>query len=323
MNYHRYNIQKIVVILVLVLSIITCSIALFDTEYVFGATKPMAPAYDYPVRPGSTEWSKFNTRIEKINACQIPERLLESLPTKALVETVMNYPLIIDMVVRDTKLEGFKSLLRVFNGLQELVERPDAFHELENYKTMLYENTATDIETTLKKGYIEYLYIGLINKQANPVNPQYSTSTVYTPMGTPVSTLYNLSWFDHGLTPAQANYYNDELKLAYPNADPLREEYPSYNCHSYAWHSTSSTNKHWINNPNVYMTDGSYTSGIAQAGSKVYYGNIANHSGRVVYVGASMYNVKIYSKWGNLGMYSHNILDCPYAEGSYTCSFWK
>ena len=54
-------------------------------------------AYQYPIVPGTAEWASFKTRMEKVAACQIPESILKNMTTEALVETVMNYPLLVDI----------------------------------------------------------------------------------------------------------------------------------------------------------------------------------------------------------------------------------
>lgn len=66
------------------------------------------------------------------------------------------------------------------------------------------------------------------------------------------------------------------------------------------------------------MSDGSYTlnSGLIQAGNKTFYYN-SDHSGIVTYVGNTGFNnVKVTSKWGAAGLYSHFINDSPYPTGN-------
>ena len=35
-------------------------------------------AYDFPIKPGTDAWRAFNSHVEMLNACQIPEPLLIS-----------------------------------------------------------------------------------------------------------------------------------------------------------------------------------------------------------------------------------------------------
>jgi hypothetical protein len=106
----------------------------------------------------------------------------------------------------------------------------------------------------------------------------------------------------------------------YPNATKLRSASYKYNCHSYAWFSTSSTNKWWMNNPNKYMTDGSYSeSDTAASGYKIYYPMPGNqHSGILTSVNGS---IKVTSKWGAYGLYRHTASYCPYFS-MYTNTYW-
>jgi hypothetical protein len=46
--------------------------------------------YDYPIRPGAEEWKALYSFNDMLEACQIPENVLESMSTSALVETVLD-----------------------------------------------------------------------------------------------------------------------------------------------------------------------------------------------------------------------------------------
>lgn len=91
-------------------------------------------AYEYPIVPGMDEWKQLDTHVKKVNACQIPEDILDKLTTEALVETVMNYPLLIDMLAYNTQYTGYQAVYNEFNGLRELQTREDAAEYLENYQ---------------------------------------------------------------------------------------------------------------------------------------------------------------------------------------------
>lgn len=96
----------------------------------YGASKEVKPQeqqitepYDYPVKPGTQEWVDLVGRRE---ACEIPEEILGKLTTEALLETILNYPLLFGWTVHNTWEEGVESEIRQFNGLQELLRREDA-----------------------------------------------------------------------------------------------------------------------------------------------------------------------------------------------------
>ncbi len=92
------------------------------------------------------------------------------------------------------------------------------------------------------------------------------------------------------------------------------------NCHSYAYYSTSSTNKYWIDDPTPYLNDGSY---------KQYTGSLANlpkgvvasysitvHSAKVEPVNGAntLSSLAAISKWGEGPVMSHTLSDSPYSN---------
>lgn len=88
-------------------------------------TDPPA-AYVYPVLPGTDAWNALSSHADMLAVCQIPEDILKNLTTRELLEVVLDYPLMEDMHVYSTMEQGFLSVKNQFNGLQELVSRPDA-----------------------------------------------------------------------------------------------------------------------------------------------------------------------------------------------------
>ena len=106
-------------------------------------------AYDYPIKPGTSEWSQFDDHAEMVDACQIPEDVLKTMSTDALIETVLNYPLLDDIYAYDTFQEGFDAVSEHFNGLLELLNRGDAGSELlAKYQGM---DVTTDANTVTSK----------------------------------------------------------------------------------------------------------------------------------------------------------------------------
>jgi len=86
--------------------------------------------YDYPIKPGTEEWKAFQTHDDMLKACQIPEDILKNMSTKGLVETVLEYPLLGDMMAYSGIQQGFEAVASQFNGLPELLNRKDAGTEL-------------------------------------------------------------------------------------------------------------------------------------------------------------------------------------------------
>ena len=54
--------------------------------YVAGCEKRITEAYEYPVVPGMEEWKKLKSLPEMAEACQIPEDILDSMTTEALMQ---------------------------------------------------------------------------------------------------------------------------------------------------------------------------------------------------------------------------------------------
>lgn len=81
--------------------------------------------YEFPVKPGTEEWAKLSTSKQMDEVCLIPEKILKSLTTEALLITCMNYPRIIDFFLIDDMQSGFNFYAKHFNGLAELIKRPD------------------------------------------------------------------------------------------------------------------------------------------------------------------------------------------------------
>ncbi len=122
MNKKRKSKLIISLVLVLAVAILGTSISVFSNELFIKKTD----AYVFPITPDNTEeWRKLQSLDEKIEVCQVPEDILKNMSTEGLLETCFNYPLYINLVAYNSLQQGFDSLC-TFNGLQELLNRPDA-----------------------------------------------------------------------------------------------------------------------------------------------------------------------------------------------------
>jgi hypothetical protein len=81
--------------------------------------------YDFPVKPGTSEWAKFQGHEEMISGCQIPEDFLKKMSTKALLKICLQYPLFGDVIGCENLQFRFEQMASNFNGLKELFHRPD------------------------------------------------------------------------------------------------------------------------------------------------------------------------------------------------------
>ncbi len=143
------------------------------------------------------------------------------------------------------------------------------------------------------------------------------TGTVKTPKGSSVSVFERQE-----ATSNEIASMNSYMYSRYPKATRLRSATYKYNCHSYAWYSTSSSNIWWMDNPGRYMSDGSYTKqSSAASGQKIYYPMPGNqHSGIITSVNGS--SIMLNSKWGAYGLYNHSVIYCPYFS-MYQNTYWK
>lgn len=71
-------------------------------------------------------WNTFTSFEQMMEACQIPESILNKLPTDTLVALCMNHPLAGNFILYNNPIEGAKSVMDRFNGFQELKKRSDA-----------------------------------------------------------------------------------------------------------------------------------------------------------------------------------------------------
>ena len=86
--------------------------------------------WDYPVKPGTEEWKKLESNKAKVDICQIPKYLLNTIPTSDLMDICLQYPLIWDMYAFNNLNEGLEKLFNDFNGIRELFKRTDVSKEL-------------------------------------------------------------------------------------------------------------------------------------------------------------------------------------------------
>ncbi len=253
------------------------------------------------------------------------------MSTSSLLKTVLNYPLMVDMLAYDSPGMGYISIFQSFNGLRELSKREDFLFELNNYKNITFQQYTYPNKATLKSVYlyvIENFITDEYTKLMNTQNERGSSIAITTPKGTTFYAKYNQTWADHGITTESIAAEEDaNFRLTYPNAVKIGPISPAYNCHSYAWYAASTANKVWIDNPGPYMADGSYTHiPSAQAGCRVYMANNNNpiHSGIVFTTSYGSANrIGIRSKWGALGLYEHSLHDNPYYGQSSTITYWK
>jgi len=91
--------------------------------------------FEFPIKPGSKEWSTFTSSKQMDEVCVIPYDVLKELTTNALLITCLHYPRLIDIFMDINLQKGFDFYSSHFNGLTEFINRPDAGENL--FKTYL------------------------------------------------------------------------------------------------------------------------------------------------------------------------------------------
>ena len=91
-----------------------------------GKTKQVDTPYVYPIQPGTEEWAKLDSLDAKIAACKVDPELMNSMTTEALLETVLDYPLLPNIYAFSSAEIGIGSVSGYFEGLQMLHDREDA-----------------------------------------------------------------------------------------------------------------------------------------------------------------------------------------------------
>lgn len=80
-------------------------------------------SWDYPVKPGTELWKSLESNEAKVEACQIPQNILEELSDSILLELCLNYPLLNDFYAFENYDKGIDKLIGDFNGIRELFLR--------------------------------------------------------------------------------------------------------------------------------------------------------------------------------------------------------
>lgn len=89
-------------------------------------------------------WRTYNSLEEMMNACQLPQEMLEAMSTESLIQTLMNHPLFFIYSAYNNELDGVNVILDNFNGFKELQNRVDAAEKVIDYYS------ATDVGSMVR-----------------------------------------------------------------------------------------------------------------------------------------------------------------------------
>lgn len=97
----------------------------------------ISDTYSYPILPGTNEWNKLGSLAEMVEVCQLPSKKIKSISTEGLLETLLNYPLILDYIFFENMQNGFSRIKSENIGFAELYNRKDIFKVVtERYRYM-------------------------------------------------------------------------------------------------------------------------------------------------------------------------------------------
>lgn len=157
-------------------------------------------------------------------------------------------------------------------------------------------------------------YLNSIGYQFNITNLKSAAATCTPASGTvktPKGSLVTVSVYNcEPLSSTQITSINSYFRSTYPKAIYLSPSSGKFNCHSYAWYQSSSSNYRWMNNPSKYWSDGSYSQVYYCAPSLIWtYGSTSHSAIAFTYGG-----LPLRSKWGSGPVMQHTYSgDNPYS----------
>lgn len=125
--------------------------------------------WDFPIKPGSTEWENAMSYKDKLNLFNIPTEILNTISTKELVKTCLNYPEFSLIFTRNNLQLGYNHISEIFNGFKELESRNDAGKELlsvyKSYNPKAFDKNSDHRE--IGNHITKFTYIELLIAQYN------------------------------------------------------------------------------------------------------------------------------------------------------------
>lgn len=93
---------------------------------IFGySQKNIDKVFEYPIKPGTEAWGRYSSTLDRIKVLQIPETTLHTLTTDTLLNICLDYPFLIEICLDNNYQKNFEIIASQFNGLKELLNRPD------------------------------------------------------------------------------------------------------------------------------------------------------------------------------------------------------
>lgn len=189
--------------------------------------------YMYPVNQESARWQNLETLTDKIEACAVPDYIIQELPTEELLELVLDYPLNINVFLYTSMADGIRNIATYNPALKVFLNRNDSAMVIQSFFNNygLEQSNSDSWEVFLKKSIMRCLL-----EECVPANDELSKFliTVKTPRGTDVP-VYNQST-ETDLSEDRKKEICKAVKKTYQGIVIMGEPTLKYNCHSFAWY---------------------------------------------------------------------------------------
>ncbi len=319
--------KKLLTVILAMTMLLNCGVIVASAENInmqvdenIQSTFPVSEEYYVsPIQPGSDDWDELSIH-ERYTATSIDAAYVATMTTDAVLLSALNYPFIINIYVYDDINEGIEAVRLYCPALDELIGRSDAIAVVAGYLQACRDQGITDTTSY----YVATRIYGYLSSMADAapyylVDPEtgYRMTYLYTPNESEVLVYVSIPW-DDVYTYDEAYSVSLDMEEAY-GVTMIRNPDSSYNCHSYAWHSTATNNPYWMEDPTPYTTDGSYTRSTAEVNNKITY---KRGNGTYCHSGIVTGNGEITSKWGKLGLFKHGVTNNPYIVETASIDYW-
>lgn len=304
--------------------------------------------YIYPITSESADWQNY-TVSEKVEMLEIPQETLSQMTDKRLLDAVASYPYLVDIYLYGNSVsDGIAVARTYFCALDELLSRESAADTL----TSFVAQSQTALASAISQGEMPtysfeqraltdiFLYCN-DNQIASVATTAVVEDYVQTPRNSDVIVLFTSE--EHT---AQFHALADSEVIATYSVTIVKPGSCEYNCHYFAWHLKGSIVRidyAWMNDPNLYMRDGSYDriySGnlntahyltSIRSGTIIFYGDINGdittwHSAfcnDTSVAGDPLAAVQCMSKWGTLGVFQHAMGNVPSGYDKSIITAWE
>lgn len=125
--------------------------------------------WDYPCRPGSSEWQQLESIDKMYEVCSVPSEILKNLSTEKLAKLCLDYPAPMIILLYNSPQAGFNNFYNNFNGIRELFNRADVCRFLiDEYARFAIDESLLDWNQTDQGNYsFKLQFFELILAQTN------------------------------------------------------------------------------------------------------------------------------------------------------------